>query len=69
MNKNKRARAPEAPAEPIARWCSLCGGEIYLGQSYYEPEGRAVCCDCLPEFARNYFLKDLRVALPPRRLP
>ena len=39
---------PDAPEDVVARWCSLCGGEIYAGESYYEPDGRAVCRDCGP---------------------
>ncbi len=59
---------PDAPGDVVARWCSLCGGEIYAGESYYEPDGRAVCRDCLPAFARSYFIGELRVAMP-RRMP
>lgn len=60
---------PDAPGDAAVRWCSLCGGEIYEGESYYEPEGRAVCRDCLPAFARRYFIGELRVAMPPRPAP
>lgn len=64
-----RAHMPDAPASLPSRWCSLCGGEIYAGDNYYELDGHAVCPDCLPAFARGYFLGDLRVAMPPRLLP
>ena len=60
---------PDAPEDVVARWCSLCGGDIYAGESYYEPDGRAVCRDCLPAFARSYFIGELRVAMPPRFVP
>ena len=43
--------------------CACCGGEIYLGQLYYEIEEKLVCPDCLHEFARTYFLGSQRVAM------
>lgn len=67
--KQPQPHIPDAPEDVVARWCSLCGGEIYAGESYYEPDGRAVCQDCLPAFARSYFIGDLRVAMTPRFVP
>lgn len=35
--------------------CGCCGGEIYLGQLYYEMDDRYVCTECLGEYAKSYF--------------
>ena len=40
--------------------CSLCRGELYPGDPYFELEGRAVCEDCLGRYARQYFSAQLR---------
>ncbi len=44
---------------PQAR-CSLCRGELYPGDPYFELEGRAVCEDCLGRYARRYFAAQRR---------
>ena len=44
--------------------CCWCAGEIYLGQSYYDTEDGKICMDCLPDYARKYFLADLRTSMP-----
>ena len=31
--------------------CGCCGGEIYLGQLYYEMDDRYVCPECLGDYA------------------
>lgn len=49
--------------EKVFALCACCGGEIYLGQLYYEIERTLVCPDCLREFARTYFLGNQRVAI------
>ena len=43
----------------------LCGGEIYLGQLYYEMDDRLLCPECLPEYAKSYFLSRQRTAMLP----
>ncbi len=40
--------------------CSLCRGELYPGDPYFQLEGRAVCEDCLGRYARRYFAAQLR---------
>lgn len=35
-----------------------------MGQSYYDTEDGKICMDCLPDYARKYFLADLRTAMP-----
>ena len=40
--------------------CSLCRGELYPGDPYYELDGRTVCEDCLGRYARGYFAHRLR---------
>lgn len=45
--------------------CGNCGGEIYLGQLYYEMEDRLVCPECLHEYAKSYFLSRQRTAMLP----
>ena len=40
--------------------CSLCRGELYPGDPYFELEGRTVCEDCLGRYARQYFSARLR---------
>ena len=53
---------------PVYCRCSWCAGEIYMGQSYYETEDGKICMDCLPDYARKYFLADLRTAMPRGRV-
>ena len=53
---------------PVYCRCSWCAGEIYMGQSYYETEDGRICMDCLPDYARKYFLADLRTAMPRGRV-
>ena len=50
----------------VAGVCGCCGGEIYLGQLYYEMEDRLVCPECLPEYAKSYFLSSQRTAMLPQ---
>lgn len=45
------------PREPR---CSLCLGELYPGDPYFELDGRAVCEDCLGRYARRYFAAQRR---------
>jgi len=54
-----RMQAGGAPAPQEMR-CSLCAGELYPGDPYFELDGRAVCEDCLGRYARNYFAPRLR---------
>lgn len=35
-----------------------------MGQSYYDTEDGAICMDCLPDYARKYFLSMLRTSMP-----
>ena len=60
--RNGAVPADRQQAEVFAI-CGCCGGEIYLGQLYYEIEEKLVCPDCLHEFARTYFLGSQRVAM------
>ena len=50
--------------------CGCCGGEIYLGQLYYEMDDRLLCPECLPEYlgeyAKSYFLSRQRTAMLPQ---
>lgn len=56
-----RAGPGSCPPPPLreAR-CSLCRGELYPGDPYFELEGGAVCEDCLGRYARAYFAHRLR---------
>lgn len=45
---------------PQEERCSLCAGELYPGDPYFELDGRAVCEDCLGRYARRYFAAQLR---------
>ena len=40
--------------------CSLCRGELYPGDPYFELDGRTVCEDGLGRYARGYFAHRLR---------
>lgn len=40
--------------------CTLCRGELYPGDPYFELDGRTVCEDCLGRYARSYFAHRLR---------
>ena len=42
--------------------CSLCRGELYPGDPYFDLDGRTVCEDCLGRYARDYFAPRLRRA-------
>ena len=46
--------------------CGCCGGEIYLGQLYYEMDDRYVCPECLGEYAKSYFLSRQSTAMLPQ---
>ena len=46
--------------------CGCCGGEIYLGQLYYEMDDRYVCPECLGEYAKSSFLSRQRTAMLPQ---
>lgn len=64
MNKHRSGAAPaDRQQAEVFAVCSCCGGEIYLGQLYYEIERTLVCPECLSEFARAYFLGSQRVAM------
>lgn len=70
MNKRKTCKpAADRQQTPSFAVCGWCGGEIYLGQLYYEIEGKALCPECLPAFARSYFLSCLRTAMPYGKAP
>lgn len=45
---------------PREERCSLCRGELYPGDPYFELDGQAVCEDCLGRYARRYFAPQLR---------
>ena len=50
---------PERPLDPpedvVVVHCDYCGGEIYEGETYYAIDGKAICTDCLRDFASDYF--------------
>ena len=48
------------PSAPQGLRCSLCRGEVYPGDPYFELEVGAVCEDCLGRYARSYFAHRLR---------
>lgn len=51
-------------AEPAALFCSICGGEIYRGESYYRL-GAEIICDsdeCLAEYVRTNCIGRRRTA-------
>ena len=57
----------EANVQPHVHFiCGCCGGEIYLGQLYYEMDDRYVCPECLGEYAKSYFLSRQRTAMLPQ---
>lgn len=39
------------PFEPVSAVCTLCGGDIYGGETYYAVGGECVCGDCLKDYA------------------
>lgn len=41
--------------ERTSDYCHQCEGEIYEGEDYFRIDGRAVCVDCLSQFAEEYF--------------
>ena len=62
----KKSRAPRDRQQiPAFACCGVCSGEIYLGQLYYEMDDRLVCPECLPEYAKSYFLSRQRTAMLP----
>ena len=58
MMQKQRAsrRSKDRQQAAVFAYCGLCGGEIYLGQLYYEMDDRLLCPECLPEYAKSYFL-------------
>lgn len=64
-NKSMPADRQQAPSFAV---CGCCGGEIYLGQLYYEMERCLVCPECLPEYAKAYFLSSQRTAMLPEQM-
>ena len=62
--RNGAVPADRQQAEVFAL-CACCGGEIYLGQLYYEMDDRLLCPECLPEYAKSYFLSRQRTAMLP----
>ena len=63
--RKKRQTHPDRQQEPAYAVCGCCGGEIYLGQLYYEMDDRLVCPECLHEYAKSYFLSAQRTAMHP----
>ena len=45
MMQKQRAsrRSKDRQQAAVFAYCGLCGGEIYLGQLYYEMDARSVC--------------------------
>ena len=33
--------------------CTLCGREITVGEEYWDCNASRICCECLPEYARQ----------------
>lgn len=64
MSAKYRRKVPYDQFAPVYAWCAWCACEIYLGQSYYETEDGKICMDCLPDYARKYFLANLRTSMP-----
>ena len=64
MMQKQRAsrRSKDRQQAAVFAYCGLCGGEIYLGQLYYEMDDRLLCPECLPEYAKSYFLSRQRAA-------
>ena len=66
-NKQRTHKLPaDRQQSPGFAVCGCCGGEIYLGQLYYEMEDRLVCPECLPEYAKSYCLSSQRTAMLPQ---
>ncbi len=40
--------------------CDLCGGEIYVDESFYYINGETVCAACLEDYARSAFAPFMR---------
>ena len=55
MMQKQRAsrRSKDRQQAAVFAYCGLCGGEIYLGQLYYEMDDRYVCPECLGEYAKS----------------
>lgn len=52
MNLENRRRIAAWKDRPLAV-CSLCAQEIRAGETLWYRNGRAVCPDCFPRFARE----------------
>ena len=64
--QNRRPTPADRQQSPAFAVCGCCGGEIYLGQLYYEMEDRLVCPECLHEYAKSYFISSQRTAMLPQ---
>ncbi len=40
--------------------CDLCGGEIYVDESFYYINGETICECCLEDYARSVFAPFMR---------
>lgn len=47
---------------PVFSRCRLCGGEIYVGQTYYAMEQGDTCKACFFRYAYRYFSPNRRIA-------
>lgn len=50
------ARETAADEPPFWDWCDHCGGQICLGEDYYEDEGQRICMGCARRYAWLHFL-------------
>ena len=68
MTQHRKNRQSQADRQQLCAYalCGQCGGEIYLGQLYYEMDDRLVCPECLHAYAKSYFLSRQRTAMLPQ---
>ena len=45
----------DPPEDEVFAECDQCGGEIYVGEEYYDIDGDLIHEDCLCDYARDRF--------------
>ena len=48
-------RSIEPPEDKVFCECDRCGGEIYVGEEYYDFDGDIICERCEPKYIREHF--------------
>lgn len=48
-------RTIEPPEDKVFCQCEKCGGDIYIGEDYFDFDGDIVCEDCYGSYVKEHF--------------